>query len=98
MFLKTPFNSHIGQDESQILKCRVLFVNRTSFHFILQSENKTCHEENFAEAVASVCRLSSPDQLLAIGLNCTRPQYITPLLKTALQARGDRLFIVNPKG
>ncbi|XP_072034996.1 uncharacterized protein [Amphiura filiformis] len=66
--------------------------------FSSKSETKTCHQESFAEAVASICKMSSPDQLLAVGLNCTRPQFITPLLRSAQGATGGRPFIVNPKG
>lgn len=62
--------------------------------FSCKDDLHSCHGELFSEAVASVCR--SP-QVVAMGINCTHPRYIAPLLESAAGVT-DKPFIVYPDG
>lgn len=51
--------------------------------FSCRSETEVCHGEPFAECAGLVGAL---DQIVAVGVNCTPPRYISALLKTAAGA------------
>ena len=53
----------------------------------------TAHGELIEEAAASVC-LKSPDQIIAIGMNCVHPETVVPLIKRMNKI--DRDFIAYP--
>jgi len=44
-----------------------------------QDEVHTCHGENFQHA-ARRCWEMNPSQLVAVGVNCVSPQYVSSLL------------------
>jgi S-methylmethionine-dependent homocysteine/selenocysteine methylase len=53
----------------------------------------TSHGEPIEEAAASVCR-KAPDQIIAVGVNCVRPETVVPLIKQMNKI--DRDFIAYP--
>jgi len=60
----------------------------------------SCHDElhtsagqSFADAVSLA---ASSDACLAVGVNCTPPRFITPLLQSAAKSIGDKPFVVYP--
>jgi S-methylmethionine-dependent homocysteine/selenocysteine methylase len=54
---------------------------------------QTAHGEPIEEAVASVC-LKSPDQIIAVGVNCVHPDTVVPLIKRMNKVDCD--FIAYP--
>ncbi|CAF3408735.1 unnamed protein product [Rotaria sp. Silwood1] len=54
---------------------------------------RTAHGEPIEEAAASVC-LKSPDQIIAVGVNCVHPDTVVPLIKQMNKI--DRDFIAYP--
>ena len=61
--------------------------------FSCQDESKTNAGQSFADAVQAA---SSNDACIAVGVNCSSPRFITPLLKSAAKARGEKPFVVYP--
>ncbi|XP_052784245.1 homocysteine S-methyltransferase YbgG-like [Mya arenaria] len=61
--------------------------------FSCKNETEVCHGEQFRDAVASV---SSSTNVEAVGLNCTAPQYVTPLLKSIQGLKLQKPIIVKP--
>ena len=53
----------------------------------------TAHGELIEDAAASVCRIS-PDQLIAVGVNCVHPQNVVPLISRMKHLQRD--FIAYP--
>ncbi|VDN59059.1 unnamed protein product [Dracunculus medinensis] len=51
------------------------------------------HGENFAECVKKI--IVHP-KLIAIGVNCTKPSFITSLLNSAQKYLGEKFFVVYP--
>ncbi|CAF4543625.1 unnamed protein product [Rotaria socialis] len=58
-----------------------------------QDSKLTAHGEPIEEAAASVC-LKSPDQIIAVGVNCVHPETVVPLIKQMNNI--DRDFIAYP--
>ncbi|CAF3597854.1 unnamed protein product [Adineta steineri] len=54
----------------------------------------TAHGEPIEEAVASICSKSSPDQIIAIGVNCVHPNNVIPLIERMNKI--DRDLIAYP--
>jgi len=48
--------------------------------FSCKDEEQVCHGESFAECAALA---ETSDQIVAVGINCTAPQYMVPLLESA---------------
>ncbi|CAF3666293.1 unnamed protein product [Rotaria socialis] len=61
--------------------------------FNCQDSKLTAHGEPIEEAAASVC-LKSPDQIIAVGVNCGHPETVVPLIKQMNNI--DRDFIAYP--
>lgn len=61
--------------------------------FCCKDSEYTGHGEKFSDAVAIV---SKHPRVVAVGLNCTDPQYVTDLLKSASSARNGKPFVVYP--
>ncbi|KAK3598408.1 hypothetical protein CHS0354_005501 [Potamilus streckersoni] len=64
-----------------------------SVSFSCKDGSHTCHGELFSDAVRSVCQ---SDQVIAVGLNCTSPQYVTPLLKSIEHLKIKKPILVKP--
>ncbi|KAL3846543.1 hypothetical protein ACJMK2_017522 [Sinanodonta woodiana] len=64
-----------------------------SVSFSCKDGSHTCHGELFSDAVRSVCQ---SDQVIAVGLNCTSPQYVTPLLKSIGHLQIKKPILVKP--
>lgn len=62
--------------------------------FSCKDELHCCHGELLSEAVSNICK--SP-QVLAIGINCTHPRFITPLLRS-LGGVTEKPLVVYPDG
>lgn len=61
--------------------------------FSCQNGEETCHGEKFCDAIKSVC---SSKNVVAVGVNCTGPQYITSLLKSIQKLNLQKPVIVKP--
>jgi homocysteine S-methyltransferase len=61
--------------------------------FSCQDETTTNSGQSFADAVRLV---SGSDECVAVGVNCSSPRFVTPLLQSADKARGDKPFVVYP--
>jgi homocysteine S-methyltransferase len=48
--------------------------------FSCQDDTRLCHGESFASAMAAA---NDSSQIVAVGLNCTAPQHVSPLLASA---------------
>ena len=59
----------------------------------IQDSQLTAYGEPIEEAAASVC-LKCPDQIVAIGVNCVRPETVVPLIKRMNKIDCD--FIAYP--
>ncbi|KAK3096171.1 hypothetical protein FSP39_024012 [Pinctada imbricata] len=59
--------------------------------FSCKDGEHTCYGDKFSLAVSSVC---SNSQVIAVGLNCTPPQYVTSLLRQIPDVQKD--IIVKP--
>lgn len=51
-------------------------------HVTSQDGQHTCHGDEFGAAVLA-CHKQGRDQLAGVGINCTPPHYISPLLMAA---------------
>jgi homocysteine S-methyltransferase len=60
--------------------------------FSCKNETQISSGEYFADVLH---QLNSSDQIIAVGVNCTAPQYITPLIKTAKE-NTEKLILVYP--
>ena len=60
--------------------------------FSCRDERHLCHGEPFAEAVALT---DSCPNVIAVGINCTPPRFVTALLQSA-QGRTSKPFVVYP--
>jgi len=54
--------------------------NKAWLSFSCKDEQHVCHGESFADCAAVA---ESSNQIIAVGINCTPPQYLVPLLKSA---------------
>lgn len=54
---------------------------------------ETCHGEKFSEAIKAV---SKSDNIVAVGLNCTSPEYVTSLLESIQGHNIQKPIIVKP--
>ena len=63
------------------------------FTFTCKDEEHTRHGDKFAEVVAT---LSPHSQVFGVGINCSAPCHITPLLESAQTSRTEKPFIVYP--
>ena len=61
--------------------------------FTCKDEEHTCYGDKFSDVVAA---LSSYPQVLGVGINCTAPCHVTPLLESAQGNRTDKPFVVYP--
>ena len=61
--------------------------------FSCKDEQHTCYGDKFSDVVAA---LSSHPQVLGVGINCSAPCHITPLLESAQCNRTDKPFVVYP--
>ncbi|CAF3445821.1 unnamed protein product [Rotaria sp. Silwood1] len=66
-------------------------INSSTVHYL--DCKRTAHGEPIEEAAASVC-LKSPDQIIAVGVNCVHPDTVVPLIKQMNKI--DRDFIAYP--
>lgn len=55
----------------------------------------TAHGELIEDAAASICQIS-PDQLIAVGMNCVHPENVLPLIERMKMKHIQRDFIVYP--
>ena len=62
--------------------------------FSCKDEQHVCHGEHFADCVALA---ETSNQIIAIGINCTPPQYVVPLLESA-QHRSKPLMVYPNSG
>lgn len=53
-------------------------VTITTITVFVQDDEHTCHGENISEAAAAA---AASDQVVAVGINCTQPEYISNLLR-----------------
>ena len=53
---------------------------RAWLSFSCKNETQVCHGESFADCAVLV---GGSDQILAVGINCTMPQYVSPLLRSS---------------
>lgn len=58
-----------------------------------QDELRTNAGQNFAEAIRVA---ATSDGCIAVGVNCSSPRFVTPLLQSAARTRNDKPFIVYP--
>ena len=63
--------------------------------FSCKDEKHICSGENFADAVRSISRSG---QVIAVGVNCTPPQFIEPLIKIARANTGKHIAVYPNKG
>lgn len=63
--------------------------------FSCQDESRVCHGEAFADCVA--LGAASP-QVVAVGVNCTPPRFVEPLLRAARQVTGKPLLCYPNSG
>jgi len=61
--------------------------------FSCQDGARLCHGEKFADAVSA---LSSFDQIIGVGVNCTPPEYVESLLCSIGGAASDKIKVVYP--
>ncbi len=71
-------------EESQNVQAWISFSCKDEMHI--------CSGEKFADAIQSI---SQSKQIIAVGVNCTAPQYIESLIKIAV-ATTDKLILVYP--
>jgi homocysteine S-methyltransferase len=62
--------------------------------FSCKDEKHVCHGESFADCAALA---DTSNQIIAVGINCTSPQYLLPLLESA-QAINTPLIVYPNKG
>lgn len=60
---------------------------------ILKNSTSTAHGESLKDAAESICR-QSPDQIIAVGVNCVHPDIVVPLMEQINQI--DRDLIAYP--
>ena len=63
--------------------------------FSCRNENEISNGESFSECISAV---SESPQIIATGVNCTPPQYITRLLQSVKQERNQRLIVYPNSG
>ena len=63
------------------------------FCFTCKDEEHTCYGDKFSEVVAT---LSPHPQVFGVGINCSAPCHVTPLLESAQTNRTKKPFIVYP--
>ncbi|VDP12281.1 unnamed protein product [Onchocerca flexuosa] len=61
--------------------------------FSCKDNEQTCHNESFYKCIE---KISYHPKILGIGINCTSPNYITPLLQSASTSVSSLPFIVYP--
>ncbi|XP_045201371.2 uncharacterized protein LOC123554973 isoform X2 [Mercenaria mercenaria] len=61
--------------------------------FSCRNGEETCRGEKFCDAIKSVC---SSENVIAVGVNCTGPQYITSLLKSIQGLNIQKPILVKP--
>ena len=61
--------------------------------FSCKDEEHTCYGDKFSDVVAT---LSPCPQILGIGINCSAPCHVTPLLESAQCNKTDKPFVVYP--
>lgn len=75
---------------------KIVYKRGTSIlHYInyVQDPKTTAHGELIEEAVASVC-LKAREQIIAVGVNCVRPELVVPIIKQMNKIECD--FIAYP--
>lgn len=77
------------QSSSQIIYSFFILILKIS----LKDELHLCNGESFKTAYDT---FKSNDQLVAIGINCTNPKYISSLLKSVQREEREKPFIVCP--
>jgi len=63
------------------------------FAFACKDEEHTCYGDKFSKVVAT---LSPHPQVIGVGINCSAPCHVTPLLESAQHYRAEKPFIVYP--
>ena len=66
---------------------------KTWMAFSCKDEQHTCYGDKFSDVVTA---LSSHPQVLGVGINCSAPCHVTPLLESAQCNRTDKPFVVYP--
>lgn len=66
---------------------------KTYVTFSCKDGEHTCHGEQFSDAIQSVAHSNS---VVAVGVNCTAPQYISSLLKSIQHLQLQKPIIVKP--
>lgn len=62
---------------------------------MFQDEEHTSHGEKLSEVAARCWSLNS-QQLVAVGVNCLHPSYVTPLLKSVRRSLPNIPLIAYP--
>ncbi len=60
----------------------------------IQDSKLTAHGELIEEAAASIC-LKSPDQIIAVGINCVHPETVVPLIERMSKINRDLIAYPN---
>ncbi len=60
----------------------------------IQDSKLTAHGELIEEAAASIC-LKSPDQIVAVGINCVHPETVVPLIERMSKINRDLIAYPN---
>lgn len=66
---------------------------KLSICFSCKNGSDTCGGDKFCDAIQTV---SQSDRVVAMGVNCTPPQYVTPLLKSLAHLNIQKPLIVKP--
>jgi homocysteine S-methyltransferase len=63
--------------------------------FSCKNEFQTCQGDNFADCIRQI---NDSEQIIAVGINCTPPQYIEPLVRIAARITDKPIVVYPNKG
>lgn len=64
--------------------------------FSCKNDQQTCHGEYFSDAIRQCLMHDHGNQLMAVGVNCTKPLFVKSLLQRGQHYRGHVPFIAYP--
>jgi len=64
--------------------------------FSCKDSQHTCHGEKLDDAISCCLKEDNSRQIVGIGVNCTSPSNVLPLLQCAEKARGTVPFVIYP--